>query len=84
MKDGRTSYDTKSLKFFAYDHKYQLESDYKNIITELKSGLFVAILDDHISDNLGLRLNYTMISSINKNQLALRLDQSMIVRKRLY
>ena len=67
IKDGTTSYDTENVKFFAYDHKYQLESEYIRIIQELKNSEFIATRDDHITDNLGLRLNYTLISSINKN-----------------
>jgi hypothetical protein len=67
MKDGKTSYDTENVKFFAYDHKYQLESDYVEINYKLKNSEFIATRDDQTTDNLGLRINYTLISSINKN-----------------
>lgn len=67
MKDGRTSYDSESIKFFSHDHKYNLESDYIKILSDLKNKEFSGTIDDTLSRNLDMRLNYTLISSINKN-----------------
>lgn len=41
---------------------------------------FKGDVDEEISKELGLKIQFTFMSSLARNQLALRLDQATIVR----
>lgn len=45
---------------------------------------FKGVLDEEVTKNVALKIQLTFMSSIIKNELALRLDQATIVREKHY
>ena len=73
IKDGK-SLDPSEIHFFAADPSRALDLDYDQILIEIRYNEFKGTLDQQITNELGLKLQLTLISSIMKNELALRLD----------
>ena len=81
MKDGKPLEAAEPIKFVTYDQKYTLDLDYDRILKELRDGEFTGQIDEELSSKLNLKLQFTFMSTINLNQLALRLDRSQIIRR---
>jgi hypothetical protein len=45
---------------------------------------FKGVLEEELTKNIGLKIQVTFMSSITRNELALRLDQATIVREKYY
>jgi hypothetical protein len=45
---------------------------------------FKGVLDEELTKSVGLKIQFTFMSSITRNELALRLDQATIVREKYY
>ena len=84
LTDGMST-DYPDVKFFTNNHKeYILEQDYLKMFQDLKELEFKNTIDDEMTSKLQLNFQFTLISTINRHQLALNLNQCKIVRPRNY
>ena len=74
MRDGKPL-ETFDVRLFQMDSsKWTLDLDYDVILNEMRYNEFKGVPDEQLTAQLGLKLQLTMLSSINRHQLALRLD----------
>ena len=66
-KDGKPMDSLVEIKFFNYDQKYLLDSDYSTILTDLRYNNFDGVLNETITKLLNLKLQLTFMSSSNRN-----------------
>lgn len=67
MKDGFPVEMDDYLRFFNFDGKHALDSDYDRILKECKEGDFNGVIDEELSSLLNLRLQFTMLSNIMRH-----------------